>query len=285
MTLDAWQETLGAKVSGTWNLWETLTSRNADSTLNFFVMLSSMVSTIGNPGQANYAAGNSYQDALARKLASQGHNVVAFNVPMMNDAGMVATKPLLMGHLFSIGWSHMSSEELIAALDYHCRPLGDNREKLTAEQAQVVPRLWLPRYSAAEGAVQPAWQHEPRFNQMILRDLDTGGDASAAKQGSGKGSAASLLSAAKSPQEAEKIVLDALLEKLTKILSVDMAELDPSRPMHGYGVDSLVAVELRTWMAKEIGSDVSVFEMISGQRIGQLAAKAAGTSRFVKMST
>ncbi|KAI8628041.1 polyketide synthase [Xylariaceae sp. FL1651] len=283
MTIEEWHRALSVKVSGTWNLWDTLISKSTDSSLDFFVMLSSMAATIGNPGQANYAAGNSYQDVLARHLSSQGHNVVTLNVPMMSDAGMVATKPALMEYFFSIGWSHMSTKELIAALDYYCRPLGKN-ERMAAEQAQVVPRLWLPRYSAAEGALQPAWQYEPRFNHMVMHGGANGASGtSAAKKGTGKGSTAALLSAAKSPQEAEKIVLDALLKKLTKVLSVDMAELDPSRPMHAYGVDSLVAVELRTWMTKEVGSDVSVFEMTSGQRIGQLAAKAAGTSRFVQV--
>jgi aryl carrier-like protein len=276
MTLDAWKKTLSVKIDGSWNLWETLTSRNEDSTLDFFVMLSSMASIIGNPGQTNYTAGNSYQDVFARYLASQGHNAVALNVPMMNDAGMVATKPLLMEYLFSIGWSHMSAEELIAAMDYYCYPKKD----LKPEHAQVVPRLWLPKYSAAEGALQPTWQHEPRFNHMVLHGYT---DASA-KQGSGKGSTAALIASAKALQEAEQVVLEALLEKLSKVLSVDLAELDPARPMHAYGVDSLVAVELRTWMTKEVGSDVSVFEMIGGQRIGQLAAKAAGTSRFLQIA-
>lgn len=242
-----------------------------------------MASIIGNPGQSNYAAGNSYQDALARSLSAQGHNVVALNVPMMSDAGMVATKPKLMEYLNSIGWSHMSADELISAMDYYCRPLGENKE-FTADQAQVVPRLWLPRYSATEGAVQPVWQHEPRFSQMVLHDAKNGSDASGAKQ-SGNGSVAALLSAAKSLPEAKDVVLTAFLEKLRKVLSVDLAELDPQRPMHAYGVDSLVAVELRAWMAKEVGSDISVFEMIGDQRIDQLAVKAAGISRFVKVET
>ncbi|KAF2963761.1 hypothetical protein GQX73_g9817 [Xylaria multiplex] len=279
MTIDQWHKALNVKVSGTRNLWKTLSSKTVDHSLDFFVMLSSMATTIGNPGQANYAAGNSYQGALARQLSSQGHNVIALDVPMMSDAGMVATKPALMEYFFSIGWSHMTTEELIAVIDYHCHPPRKD-ETMSAQGAVVVPRLWLPRYSAVEGALQPAWQHEPRFNHMVMHNLSS--DGSGVKKGSGKGSTAALLSATKSPQEAERIVLDALLEKLTKVLSVDIAELDPGRPMHAYGVDSLVAVELRTWITKEIGSDVSVFEMTSGQRIGQLAATAAGISRFVK---
>ncbi|KAI1186118.1 polyketide synthase [Nemania serpens] len=281
MTIDQWHRALNVKVFGTRNLWEVLASKNPDHSLDFFIMLSSMATTIGNPGQANYAAGNAYQGALARHLSSQGHHVVALDVPCMSDAGMVATKPALMEYFFSIGWSHMTTEELIAAIDYHCRPL-DKGETMNADHAVVVPRLWLPKYSAAEGALQPAWQHEPRFNHMVMHNGS--GNASLTKQGSGKGSTAALLSAANSPQEAEKIVLDALLGKLTKVLSVDIADLDPAQPMHAYGVDSLVAVELRTWIAKEIGSDMSVFEMTSGQRIGQLAVAAAGMSRFRQVS-
>ncbi len=34
--------------------------------LDFFVMFSSMVSTVGNVGQASYAACNSFQDSLAQ---------------------------------------------------------------------------------------------------------------------------------------------------------------------------------------------------------------------------
>ncbi|KAF6828964.1 polyketide synthase, partial [Colletotrichum plurivorum] len=73
---------------------------------------------------------------------------------------------------------------------------------------------------------------------------------------------------------------DALLAQLSKILSYELADLDPSRPLNAYGVDSLVAVELRVWMSKEIGADISVFDITSGQRIKQLAGKLAATSRF-----
>lgn len=280
MTLEDWRAAINVKVDGTWNLWQALTAEDVDSKLDFFIMLSSMVSVIGNVGQANYCAGNSFQDALARSLTSQGHNAIALDVPMMNDAGLVAAKPLLMEYLFNIGWSHFSIKDLIATLDYYCRPEGDDY-KVNVEDATVLPRAWLPKYSAAEGASQPKWQDEPLFNHLVLHGIN--GNLEAAKQGS-KGAAAAKLSSAKSLKDAEQIVLDALLNKLSKVLSVDLAELDAGRPMHTYGVDSLVAVELRTWMTKEIGADISVFEITSGQRIGQLAAKAAGGSRFVQLS-
>lgn len=73
-----------------------------------------------------------------------------------------------------------------------------------------------------------------------------------------------------SGQEAERVVLDALLGTLAKVLSVDVADLDRAQPMHAYGVDSLVAVELRAWMAQEIESDIRSRHVClrNGERVG-----------------
>ncbi|KAH9430658.1 hypothetical protein MCOR02_007994 [Pyricularia oryzae] len=272
MTPEEWHGALGVKATGSQNLWTALT---ADShRLDFFTMLSSLTAVTGNVGQSNYSAGNAWQDALARKLSSQGHNAVALNAPVMSDAGMVAVRPALREYLLSIGWAHMSTAELIRALDYHCRP----EEPRAAAESQVVPMLWLPRYSADEGAEQPGWQHEPMFNHLVLRG---GGPSGLGRQGSGKRTTADLLAAAETVEAAHEIVLDALLEQLSKMLQRDVSDLDPARPMSVFGVDSLVAVELRVWMNKQVGADVSVFDMTSGQRISQLAAKAAAASRFL----
>ncbi|GKT60943.1 polyketide synthase [Colletotrichum tofieldiae] len=281
MTADEWHGAINVKVTGSSNLWEVLTSQNPSSTLDFFVMLSSLTGVTGNNGQSNYSAGNAYQNAMAKHLSTQGHNVVALNAPVMRDAGIVAVRPMLKEYLLSIGWAYMSVGELINALDYHCRPANPTQGTETrAKAAQDIPMLWLPRYSAEDGAEQPTWQHEPMYNHLVLQDSQ-GGNSLPGRQGSGKRSTADLIAASESPEDAENIVLNALLEQLSKIRSYELVDLDPSRPMHAYGVDSLVAVELRVWMTKEIGADISVFEMTSGQRIAQLSAKAAATSRFL----
>ncbi|KAL5919125.1 hypothetical protein ACKVV7_007048 [Pyricularia oryzae] len=274
MTPEEWHGALGVKATGSQNLWTALT---ADSyRLDFFTMLSSLTGITGNVGQSNYSAGNAWQDAFARQLSSEGHNAVSLNVPVMSDAGMVAVRPALREYLLSTGWSYMSTAELIRLLDYHCRPV----ESRTARESQVVPMLWLPKYSADEGAEQPGWQHEPMFNHLDLQDGYSKASA-LGKQDRGRRTTADLIAAADTVEDAEKIVLDALLEQLSNILQREVTDLDPARPMSVFGVDSLVAVELRVWINKQVGADVSVFDMTSGQRISQLAAKAAATSKFL----
>lgn len=275
MSAEQWHQAVDVKVKGSQNLWEVLTSTS--TTLDFFVMLSSLVGIIGLSGQANYSAGNAYQNAMARQLSSQGHNVVALVAPVLDDAGMVAERPALRSYLLSTGLAFMSSQELLRTLDYYCHP----GTKLSAEEAQPVPRFWLPKYSASEGAEQPAWQHEPMYNHMVLWNGAGNSSDSSEKRGSATRSTPDLIAAATSLEEAERVVLTALMEQLTKTLSYEMDDLDPERSLNAYGVDSLVAVELRLWMTKEIGADVSVFEFTNGQYISQLAAKAAAKSRFL----
>jgi hypothetical protein len=40
--------------------------------------------------------------------------------------------------------------------------------------------------------------------------------------------------------------------------------MKPKPPIHSLGVDSLLAVELRNWFAKEIGVVIATFEIFSG---------------------
>ncbi len=91
---------------------------------------------------------------------------------------------------------------------------------------------------------------------------------------------AALLAAATSVEEAERIVLDAVLLKLSRVLSVELSNLDPAKPLHSYGVDSLVAVDLRAWLSKHLSADVSVFDMTSKGSIYQLVGTVTSRSKL-----
>lgn len=66
------------------------------------------------------------------------------------------------------------------------------------------------------------------------------------------------------------------------IIAVD--EIDAGRPVSSYGVDSLVAAELRTWFFRELEAEVSIFELLGGMPIIELARVAAERSKSTQLA-
>jgi len=85
MTYDDWTECTQPKIQGSWNLHNLI-----PQDLDFFIMLSSISGIIGNPGQANYAAGNTFQDALVHHRRRQGLKAVSLDIGPVEDVGYLA---------------------------------------------------------------------------------------------------------------------------------------------------------------------------------------------------
>ncbi|KAJ0331732.1 hypothetical protein COL5a_002400 [Colletotrichum fioriniae] len=269
MSLDNWKAAVQPKVHASWNLYNALGDK-----MDFFVFLSSTVGVTGSPEQANYAAGGTFQDAFAHHLVSKGVNAVSIDLPIIRGVGYVAEKPELWDYLSSAGWTHITADELYAVLDYHCRPASASSSQ-EPTRAQVIPRLWLPQETAAEGYQTQTWGEDPLFSHLRLIETDDADKGDDANKGINH---KAHLQCASSLEEAEKIVLNVLLLKIARMLSIDALNLETSKPLHAYGIDSLTAVELRSWLMKELGAEVSVFDITNNSSIAQLAVLAAKKS-------
>ncbi|KAJ2990951.1 hypothetical protein NUW58_g2710 [Xylaria curta] len=80
-----------------------------------------------------------------------------------------------------------------------------------------------------------------------------------------------LLSCAGSLDEAGSIIAAALVKRLARVLSLPEEDIDTNRPIHLYGVDSLVAVELRFWFSTggvqervQLSSEVTLISFVHG---------------------
>jgi acyl carrier protein len=91
----------------------------------------------------------------------------------------------------------------------------------------------------------------------------------------------SLLRAAKSPDDAIDVVSDAIVNKLAKSMMVDVQDIEKRQTITKYGVDSLLAVELRSWIYTELQVDISIFELLKTVPILDLARQIAGKSKLL----
>ena len=64
-------------------------------------------------------------------------------------------------------------------------------------------------------------------------------------------------------------------------MMIAMDEIDVNRPVSSYGVDSLVAAEMRNWCFRDLKADISVFELLSGNSITMLADQIVNRSALV----
>lgn len=70
---------------------------------------------------------------------------------------------------------------------------------------------------------------------------------------------------------AVQTVLTAITEKLSRLLGLATEEISPLQSVSSYGMDSLIAVELRNWVSKQLESYVQTFELMSALSIQDLA--------------
>ncbi|KAL4229457.1 hypothetical protein ACF0H5_012495 [Mactra antiquata] len=107
MTEEDIERPIQPKILGTWNLHVA----TLDMQLDFFVLHSSIVALMGNPGQCNYAAGNSFQDSFAHYRRSLGLCAQSINWSTLS-LGMATEHKELENSLKSQGFYFLSADDV-----------------------------------------------------------------------------------------------------------------------------------------------------------------------------
>lgn len=260
MTLENFNLAIRPKVQGSWNLHEQLTG------VDFFIMLSSVLGVIGNPSQANYTAGGAFQDALAHHRRARGLPAVAIDLGMVKGVGYVAKNEGVSDRLSRVGLKAISEDTLLRILElaiiYPTTP-----QIITGIDKSLDPRL-----------EEAGWIKDNRFSALKCQQAT---QEVLSSSNSNKASLPSQLSKISSADEAQEVVLRELLKKLKSMFAIPAEDVSPSRNLAYFGVDSLVGVELRNWIASQVGSDISIFELMQSPSLAHLSHTILSTSRYM----
>ncbi|KAL9088429.1 MAG: hypothetical protein Q9165_006153 [Trypethelium subeluteriae] len=272
MSFEDWSISFNSKIASSWNLHQLL-----PNDLSFFIMLSSAAGIVGTPGQANYCAGNTFQDALAHHRMRIGQTASSINLGWMSDVGIVSENPkLFQGHMSSnvLG---LTERNFLALLDLICSPT----QEINRDPFSIQPMLGFitPAQYQAKGKDVPPWAGRPLYSALPQVGVQDGSSQSvSAGTQSDTRDYASDFRQASCEDDALSILLESLLQKLGSALSISSHDFDPGTALHTYGVDSLLAVELRNWFGKVWKAEVSVFDITGLGSIKDLAVKAAKRS-------
>jgi aryl carrier-like protein len=275
MTMTDFNAAIRPKVAGSWNLHNLLPKG-----MDFFVLLSSCSGVIGLHGQTNYACGNTYQDALAQYRVVRGEKAVSLDLGFILDVGYVAENESVAEKLNTEAYLDTDERELHAILDYYCDPSLPVPSTL---HSQVVTGLNVPAALRAKRLEEPFWMSRAMFKTLHQLEVDSQ-DNSSSSDSEATINYESLIRKAKTLADVGTIITAGLQTKIAKTLAMEKETVDTSRPLYSYGVDSLTAVEIRTWFRSIIGADVALFEILGSGDIASLALLVAGKSTFVAQS-
>ncbi|KAF2281157.1 uncharacterized protein EI97DRAFT_472412 [Westerdykella ornata] len=268
MSAEAMNKVLGPKIIGTNNLDQLF----HEDKLDFFILFSSSACVVGNSGQANYAAANGYLNSLARQRRRRGLAASTLDIGRVVGIGYVETAgQAVVDQLTRFGLTALSETEI-----HHMFT-----ESIQAGFSRPEDRKQIPDAVVTTGILtvredtdaRGPWLENPRFSHCIVED---GAADAGAGQDSKKNSlpVTEQLASAPNKEAALQIIEECFIAKLRVILQLADQEIDSSAPLVELGLDSLVAVEVRSWFLKELKVDIPVLKVVGGASVTDLCQRA-----------
>jgi acyl transferase domain-containing protein/acyl-CoA synthetase (AMP-forming)/AMP-acid ligase II/acyl carrier protein len=242
----AFATVLAPKLQGTW----ALQHNTADLELDFFVACSSIAGLWGGQGQAAYCAANAFLDGFAAYRQAHGRAALSVNWGPLSDSAMV--------------------DEAAAA---ELRSYGIYPTPLARSTAELLPLL-------SDGAAQVVcvavdWS---RFVPLYQSRCATGFFSTLP--------VSSLAPTIGRPEVAVKAAVQTdwptalrtwLTEQLSSTLGLTPQQLDADVPLPSLGLDSLMAVELRNRLQRQLGREVPLPDLLGDMSLNDLVAILVGT--------
>ncbi|KAK8016704.1 hybrid NRPS/PKS enzyme [Apiospora rasikravindrae] len=264
MTVDVMQKVLGPKIDGSRYLDEIF----YDDDLDFFILFSSSACVIGNSGQSNYAAANGYLNTLSRQRRRRGLAASTFDIGRVAGIGYVETAgQAVIDQLTRFGLMAISEAEFRQVFAETIRAgyyVPGDKETIPASIVTTGIRTIRD-----DEEIQGPWFDNALFSHCIIEAK------SAESDGGQSGKKVSLpvteqLACAANEEQAVKVLQDCFSAKIKVILQLADQEIDPEASLVELGVDSLVAVEVRSWFLKELKVDIPVLKVVGGASVAEL---------------
>ncbi|KAK1657167.1 hypothetical protein BDP55DRAFT_567859, partial [Colletotrichum godetiae] len=280
-------ETLAAKVVGTENLDAVFHGGKGAEQLDFFIVTSSAASTIGNVAQANYHAGNLFMNAVVAGRRARGLAASVVHIGWVADTGYItrfAKEKQLADHFRSIRLTPLSETDVQDAFAMAVRASRVDYSPGSGSELEydITMGLAPPTAPMQAGQVNKAvWTLDPRL--MALKPYSTLSAESQQQQkdqhGFGGTGVREQVARSETEDDAVAAVAAAFGAKLETMLQLPKGAVHESngleRPIVDLGIDSLVAVEIRTWFLKELDTEVPIVKILGGETVLEVSAKAA----------
>ena len=242
---------MAPKILGSW----LLHTHSLNRRLDFFVMLSSISSLVGNAGQGNYAAANAFLDHFAHHLRRVGIPATTVNWGALAEVGVAARNQVLGKMLAGAGIRPLPIAPALAALA--------GVLESSPVQVGVFDVDWQKW-----ATVLPHMARLPVFQNVIAR----------AKPQSGRTLSPAMRLRCKlgllEHHERQEYLQSILVQALAQVVQIPVSQIAPEEQIAHLGLDSLMTVELRNSLEGKFGLEISTVALLKGGSIASLANQA-----------
>jgi 6-methylsalicylic acid synthase len=228
-TPDSFERVIAPKIAGSL----TLNTLFPPKTLDFMVLFSSCGQLFGFPGQASYASGNAFLDALATYRRSHGDNTVAMQWTSWREVGMAAGSDFVRAELATKGITDISRDEAFQAW-MHISKFGLNHAVILRSRAleahEPLPSPLLTDIAVRK--IPPILTPPPSPPLAASRNL---------------------LTPPPTPKDRFDCLSQRVRECVADVLQMESGEVTTQEPLRNMGMDSVMTVHLRAHLQKSFG--------------------------------
>lgn len=259
---------LRPKGDGALALHNVLDGAPDGTSLDFFVLFSSGSSILASPLLGAYAAGNAALDSFARWRRQAGLHALSVNWGFWSEAGLAAKFDQEQGRpLAPAGIATFTPAQGLRILE---RLLAED-----ATEAMVMPADW-ERWAAT----YPEAASAALLTEVLGRDLPAAVPAPppADRHAPVPATAPHVEPEPRpepEPASGGRDMGEYLTRKIAEVLGLPLDQVSRNRPLNRQGMDSLMAVAVRTRVQEELGVTMSMAKMLGGQTISELAGELA----------
>ncbi|KAK3682255.1 polyketide synthase [Podospora appendiculata] len=268
MSWEDYTQVIEGKVQGGWNFHHAL----ASSPLDFFVAISSAAGAVGNRGQAAYSAANCFLNALVQHRLALGLPASSLDLTAVSDSGYLADDLEKAAEVArTLGGDTICEAEVLALLG----------AAISGKLASTCNNHTITGMRIT-ATMRPFWTEDAKFQAMRIA-----AEEAAAKDASLNAvvSFNAAVKAAKTLAEAEEAVCRGLVDKISSVLMLDAEDMDVTRSLSHYPLDSLVAIEIRNFITREFEANLQVLELLSSGSIQTLAKGVCAKSKIVSFTS
>ncbi|KAK5987506.1 Highly reducing polyketide synthase gloL [Cladobotryum mycophilum] len=288
MSYEDWTAVLAPKVTGTWNLHSALLED-----VDFFILFSSLSGISGRPGQASYAAANTFLDAFAQYRQSLGRACSVIDIGFMEGIGVVSRHPAILSQYTQSGGYLLQEQQLIEAIQASIRrsrpsikanPPGNSFTSMC--QLSVGLRCSKPlhdpsNYSTLRWDIRAAMYWN--FETQIKQNTDVPNTLLQEKLEALRANPSIL---------DEPNTLEVMTWELGRIMChfmlIPEESMEISMTLVSIGIDSIVSIEVRNWLRQVVGIETTVLQIMGAETIeglGKLAIDLLKKKHMLQSST